>query len=409
MRTKITKRTIDAMAIGGSLADVEIRGFRARRLPSGTVNYEYRYNTDTGRSWIKLGEHGSITPDQARRLAKLRAGEVASGKDPGAHKRAATERTFAALAERYLKEHSRRHKKTARLDELVLRVHVLPHWRRRDYTTLRRADLIKLVEGIITAGTPAMANRVHVTVSSIFSFATDADLIPANPFLRLRKRAPKHIKTRVLSDDEIRLFWRRSSETPGISQATGLALRLLLVLGTRASEILMHRTEIEMKAGKPVAWELPASRSKTEQPRHLLLPPLAIDLLAEALQIAHGRALVFPVSSGRILANAMERLAATLPEDIPGTDTWRADPPTCHDLRRTCATRMAASGIPLEDISAVLGHSLPGITARHYAHYSRGAEKARALARWSAILSAILNLPPSNVIPIEAAKQVVND
>jgi integrase len=369
------------------------------------VNYEFRYSTGTGRSWIKLGEHGSIAPDEARRLAKLRAGEVASGKDPGAHKRAAIERTFAALAERYLNEHSRRHKKTARLDELVLRVHVLPHWRRRDYTTLRRADLIKLVEGIIAAGKPAMANRVHVTISSIFSFAADADLVQANPFLRLRKRAPKGVKTRVLSDEELRLFWRRSSETPGISQATGLALRLLLVLGARASEIaLMHRAEIEMKAGKPVAWELPASRSKTEQPRHLLLPPLAVDLLDEASQTANGRDAVFPISSGRILANAMERLAATLPEDVPGADTWCANPPTCHDLRRTCATRMVAAGILIEDISAVLGHSLPGITAKHYAHYSRGAEKARALERWSAILSAILVPPAPNVISIGTAR-----
>jgi integrase len=60
---------------------------------------------------------------------------------------------------------------------------------------------------------------------------------------------------------------------------------------------------------------------------------------------------------------------------------------------------MAAAGIPIEDISAVLGHSLPGITARHYAHYSRGIEKARALERWSAILDAILVPPAGSANP----------
>jgi integrase len=399
MRTKITKKAVDALAIGRSLADVEIKGFRARRLPSGTVSYELRYSTGTGRSWIKLGEHGSITPDEARRLAKLRAGEVAAGKDPGAHKRATAERSFAALADRYLREHARRHKRTAAADELALKVHVLPHWHRKDFATLRRADLIKLIEGIIAAGKPAMANRVHALISSMFSFALDGDLVPANPFLRLRKRGAERVKTRVLTDDEIRLFWSCSVTTLGVGRATGIALRLLLILGARASEVaLMQRGEIEFQNGEPVGWELPARRSKSNRARRLPLPPLGVNLIAEALLLAKGSEAVFPLSAGHALANAMARITAALPENAPGTDTWRADPPTCHDLRRTCATRMAADGVATEDVGAVLGHVLPGITSKHYAHYSRNPEKAKALARWSTILSAILKPSESGVV-----------
>ena len=88
MLVKITKRAVDALPVGKSISDGEVRGFRARRLPSGKVHFELRYTTEAGlRSWIKLGELGAITPDEARTLAKKRTGEVASGKDPGAHKR----------------------------------------------------------------------------------------------------------------------------------------------------------------------------------------------------------------------------------------------------------------------------------------------------------------------------------
>ena len=39
-----------------------------------------------------------------------------------------------------------------------------------------------------------------------------------------------------------------------------------------------------------------------------------------------------------------------------------------HDLRHSCATMMLAQGIPLQDVSAVLGHSSISITADIYDH-----------------------------------------
>jgi integrase len=403
---KITKRTVDAMPVGKSISDTEVRGFRARRLPSGTVNFELRYTSDAGlRSWIKLGEYGAITPDEARTLAKKRTGEVAAGKDPGAHKRGAHERAFAVLADRYLNEHARRFKKTAEADAWALTRYVLPHWQRRDYTALERADLIKLVEGIIAGGAPVMANRVQALVSSVFSFALDADLIKAHPFMRLRMRGQERTKTRVLSDDEIRLFWRRSAETPAVSRATGLALRLVLVLGARVGEIagMKTRGELEFQKGKPVAWTLPAERAKNERALLLPLPPLAVELIGEALTLAEkGSDAVFSRDDrpmiGHDLTRAMRRLGAALPKGEPGADTWRADPPTCHDLRRSAATRMGAAGVPTEDVAAILNHVSGGVTTKHYNLYDRAAEKARALRRWSTILSAILKPSESDVV-----------
>jgi integrase len=96
----------------------------------------------------------------------------------------------------------------------------------------------------------------------------------------------------------------------------------------------------------------------------------------------------------------MKRMTGAFPKDAPGVVTWLKDPPTPHDLRRTCATRMSAAGISSDDVAAVLAHTRADITGRHYDHYGRAAEKARALARWSQILGAILTPPAQNIVAL---------
>jgi integrase len=93
---------------------------------------------------------------------------------------------------------------------------------------------------------------------------------------------------------------------------------------------------------------------------------------------------------GHALAVAMRRMADRLPGDHPGAGTWKADPPTPHDLRRTCATRLAALGIPGEDVSAVLNHVRADVTGRHYDHYARAREKRIALTKWATEVARIL-------------------
>src|SRR5215475_6651953 len=88
MRGKITKAAIDVLKKGQILADIEVKGFVARRLPSGLVTYGLRYRIAGRQRWLALGLHGPITPDAARRLAKKRTGEVADNRDPASEREA---------------------------------------------------------------------------------------------------------------------------------------------------------------------------------------------------------------------------------------------------------------------------------------------------------------------------------
>ena len=61
VRGKITKATVDALKPGEILADTEVKGFVARRLPSGVATYGLRYRVAGKQRWLTLGLHGCQT------------------------------------------------------------------------------------------------------------------------------------------------------------------------------------------------------------------------------------------------------------------------------------------------------------------------------------------------------------
>ena len=378
------------------IADAGCRGLTFRITAGGVASFTFRYRANGRFERLSLGRYPGLSLRDARIKADALRGEIAAGKNPAAHKRHASERSFAGLAERYLVEHARRFKRSADADERNLRLHVLPHWANRDFTGIERADVIRLVENIITAGTPVIANRVQALISSIFSFAIDADLVKANPCSRLRKRGQETARTRTLSDDEIKAFWS-SVMLPPVSRAVGLALRLVLLLGCRPGEVAgMTRAEIEFdQRGVPVSWTIPTVRSKNGRSHYVPLPPLARDLVVEALKLSGSSRFTFPspTNEGPIAGHALSVAMARLGRE-------QQNPPSPHDLRRTCATRLSAAGVPAEDVSAILNHVRTDITGRHYDQYRRADEKRAALLRWSHILAAIIEPQPPNVVAL---------
>ena len=390
------------------LQDAACRGLWLRVTTGGAKSFTFRFRDQSnGRSErLSLGRYPDLALRDARQKADALRREIAEGKNPSAHKRSASARTFAVLSERYLEEHARRKKRSADADERNLRLHVLPRWADRDYTKIERSHVIELAERIMAADKPILANRVQALISKVFSFAVDADLVKSNPCTRLSKKGEETAKTRTLTDDEIRLFWAAAIRPP-VSPAVGLALRLVLATGCRPGEVAgMARSELEVENGRPIGWTIPEARSKNGLAHFVPLAPLASQLVSEALELAGAdSAFVFPSHrndgsvEGHALAVAMRRLAAALPKS-EATKSWRADPPTPHDLRRSCATRLSKSGVPGEDVAAILNHKPTGVTRRHYDLYDRQAEKRRALERWALILAGILEPAPANVVAL---------
>ena len=102
------------------------------------------------------------------------------------------------------------------------------------------------------------------------------------------------------------------------------------------------------------------------------------------------------------LAVAMQRMSDRITAEMPGSDSWLAEPPSPHDLRRTVATRLASLGVPSEDVAACLNHVRRDVTGRHYDMYARLSEKRRALDLWAQTIERIIsgNRHHRNVLPM---------
>jgi integrase len=391
--------------------DAACRGLSLRITPNDVRSWSYRFTNAAGSvQRMSIGNYPTIGLADARLQADGLRRELANGIDPlvAQRNRKAEARskvaTFGHLAERYVVEHTRRHNRprTAEENERNLRVHVLPTWEARPFAQINRADVVALIEGIARQA-PIAANRVASLISKVFTFAIDVGLLQSSPAIRLRKPGREQVCTRVLSDDELRLFWPRIVHSP-VSRPVGLALRAALLLGLRGGEIAgLRRDELRDFADKRrAALKLLGERTKNGRPLWLPLSPLAHDTIAEALELSADDQFVFPSIEGasidpHALGVAMRRFAeqATDPKSV-----WRKDPPTPHDLRRTLRTRLSAQGTPREVCDAILNHAPQDIGRKHYDQHIYAEEKRLALDAWARTVQAIIDGKSATVLPM---------
>lgn len=396
------------------IADLRQAGLVLRITSNGARSFAYRFRHPDTRKTLRatIGTYPATTLEDARKRAKEMATQVDAGTNPIEARRLEREkaptRTFQALADRYLKEHAERHKRprSAEEDRRNLNVHVLPKWGKRDFRTIRRADVIELIESIVGVGKHAAANRVHSLISKIFNFAiVDADLLEANSAARLRKRGAENVGRRVLTDDEIRIFWRGIVLKP-VSRPIGLALRLTLLTATRANEVAgARRAEFQnLDSLEQATWTVPGERTKNKIDHLIPLSPLALKTVKAAIELtADHDEFLFPSRLNRggsidrhSLATAMTRFG----ESLKGTTakTWQQDPPSSHDLRRTANMRLAKMGVSKEVRDRVLNHisSRRDPEGKNYNLYEYRKEKAAALNRWADEIAAVVK-PLANV------------
>ena len=209
MKSKITKRSVDAMKPGDVLADQEVKGFVARRLASGVVTYGLRYRVAGVQRWHALGLHGRITPDGARRLAKKRAGQVADGRDPGRERAAERAKaqvqsasTVNALLDSFLDRHVRKSLRSAYEVERALDLYVRPRIGERSIYDLRRRDMAEMLDAIEDQNGPIMADRTLAYVRKAFNWQAIRDDTFVPPIVRGMAR------TRSGERSRHRVWWR---------------------------------------------------------------------------------------------------------------------------------------------------------------------------------------------------------
>lgn len=407
--------------------DAKVSGLCLRVFGSGRATWSFRYRPKGGHSYerITLGNLSDLTLADARgRATRLRV-EVADGGDPQMTRRqkrhaALDTLTFDRLADRYIDEYAKPNKASWKNDELYLK-RPREKWKKKAAAEVTRRDVITLLDQI-KADAPVSANRIQTTLSGMFNWAVEGELLSANPIAGMKKRAKETPKERTLKDDEIRVLWAALEAPTGITIDTADALRFLLLTGQRPGEVSgMVKAELTyLDTPREARWEIPAARMKARRPHVVPLTPMASAILKGALarREADGdgesifasrffkRATLARHSLSQGLSRIIERLEPSGP-DAEAVESLQAAPPTPHDFRRTVGTGLAAFGISREDRKAVLAHVEGDVHGVHYDRYERLKEKRIALETWERHVRSVLagKKPMADVLPLRRDRQ----
>lgn len=408
---RITKRVVDSLRPTKDGKDVfvwdagdgALKGFGVRVKPSGVATYLVQYRNKEGRTRrLALAKVGTVTPEEARTMARERLAEAAKGQDPSAERRAVRQAiTVAELCDLYLRGAQGRVKaSTLAMDKSRIETHVKPTIGRLSVRSLTADDIERMKADILSGktakpkgdrrggvarGGPGVTARTVGMLGTILEFARSSlKIIKENP-ARGIKKPPEGRQRRFLNLDEIATLGQamRTVETQGENPIGLAAIRLILLTGFRRMEALaLPRAWIDARS-KCVRFEDTKSGYQ--------LRPIGTEALRLVTE-QPGRdksGWVFPADRGSGhfvgLPKVLERVcrAAGL------------DGVTVHVLRHSFAAVAAEMGYSELTIAGLLGHSVAGVTAR-YAHVPDTALVAAA-DRVASRIAAALNCESSSV------------
>lgn len=375
------------------LWDAVVPGFGVRISEKGRKSWFVAYSYFGRRRRMSLGTYPLTPLVDAREAARSALAEVEKGFDPAAdkiHQRKTRPQTFGDLAREYLERHARPNKRTAHEDEKKLNADVLPEWRHRRVDTIRRADVIRLIEAVHNRGAPYAANRLLALVRKIFNWGMERDLLDISPATGVKPMAKEKSRERTLDRDELKMVWQAACAMPWPWHGF---FQLLILTAQRREEVAgMRWEELDLEAG---AWSMAGERTKPGRAHVVPLSQAALEILKDLPR--YSGTFVFPARGNPKSETYVSGFskAKKLLDDAASVKGW-----TIHDLRRTAASGMAEMGIAPHVVEKVLNHTSGQISgvAAVYNRYGYDDEKRRALEAWAGHVLSLENHPPGNVV-----------
>jgi integrase len=297
---------------------------------------------------IRLGKVDEITVDDARSLCREIVGQMASGHDPMAVRRARRrEGTFGSLFEHWLETYAKPRTRTWKESERVVNT-LLPSLLNRRLGSITRSEIAALHARLGRDHGRYAANRALSLVKGMFNRASGIGYDGPNPAKGIEK-FPEQKRDRFLHADELPRFFQALAEEPDATVRDFLLVCLLC--GARRGNVqTMAWADVDFDRR---VWRIPTT--KTGQPVTVPLSPPLVKLLQDRRINANGSPYVFPGKLAPTVTNvgkvwAVIRTRAGLP-DL-----------RIHDLRRSLGSWQAMTGASLPIIGKSLGHLDSGTT-----------------------------------------------
>ncbi|PZU64136.1 site-specific integrase [Sphingobium sp.] len=430
----LTKRVVDAAEKKDKryhIWDSELSGFGLRIEASGAKTFIVRYRAEGGgrsaaQRFVTVGRYGPLTPEQARRQAKVILGSVAKGEDPADERRAKRqEMRISDLIDLYEEEGCviQRGKRqgqpmkplTKQLTLARLRNHVAPLLGHRRVSEVNAGDIERFVrdvtagktsrdekigprQRIIVRGGDGAARKVVRDLSAVFSFAIRSEIVERNPCETAAVRKTDNQRERFLTLEEVKQLGTAldALEADGVNPKAVNIARLWALTGCRREEIAALKwAEVNLVEGM---LEFDDSKTgKSVRP----LGAAAITLL-ESLPREAESVYVFPAERGDSYFQGTKRIWAKAVKKarLPGV--------TPHTLRHTIGSTAISTGEALALTGAILGHSNPRSTAI-YAHVQNDPSRRAANRVTKKIAAALAGKTAATIRPSAKAKIQTDD
>ncbi len=240
----------------------------------------------------------------------------------------------------------------------------LGHLRLSDVTQFEisagRDHLSKVVTRRHKVMSPATVNRHLAALSSAFRVAINEwGWLKENPVRQVKKLRESRGRTRFLSDDERKNLLEacRSSKNADLYDVVLLAL----CTGARRMELWnLNWSDIDFK-NQIISFK----HTKNSKTRSLPMTDESLQILTKRSKLRRlGTQLIFPSKK-----DPQKPMDFRAPFERAINES-KIEDFKYHDLRHSCASYLAMSGVPIRTIAEILGHSNTSVTVR-YSHLNK--------------------------------------
>jgi integrase len=350
-RMKLTKAAIDSLKITDKARvtywDTELTGFCVRA--SQTAKTYYAKGRVKGKpSWVKIGEHGLLTPDIARRDALKILSDLARGIDVNERKREEKTRgiTLAVVIERYFEAMPNLRAGTVYSYKNIISNH-LSEWLKKSMDEITGEMVSRKHIEIASKSGQVQANKVMRVLRLMFNHLGVINDTPIdNPVSRL-SRARQWFKTErrqsLIREHELKAWYDAVKDYP--NPVVRDALLLLLLTGCRKNEVLtLQWSDVDMK-GK--TFTIKATVAKNHREHTLPMSDAVLDVFKRR-ETARENEWIFPGQRSKEHITELHRPVEIL--------TGKSEVKFCiHDLRRTF-TSLAEQEVSYAVLKRLLNH-----------------------------------------------------
>lgn len=361
MKFKLTKTLVAELVPGPNGArkeyyDSELDHFGIRVSKTGK---KYFIMKRMGRKRIRvtIGNATVISPEEARRKAKMAIGLVETGVNPNDGKKAAriASDTLEAVFSTYLA--NRKLKPNTERTYRNLFDNYLSDWLKKPFIDITKEAVSKRHKEIAAGqfrkkcGNPEQpetsADNCMRVLRAVLEYTMDdnEELMPVNPVSRLSRRKEwfgAKRKRGVLTPEQLPVWYQTVMELPNPTHRDFFLFNLFTGLRKDAESAILLWEDVNLEQNWFVAPD-----TKNETPLYLPLSDYLQELLTNRKKVFAGE-YVFPGTRSPHLVNVQRSLK--LIKDKTGIKF------SCHDLRRTFATIAESLDLSKYTIKALLNH-----------------------------------------------------